>query len=64
MVMTMAEHTSSGWVSSAMLLQQIATSGGNHTDDDLYKQPEEMDSEMADLWHTAMTLSGSVKSED
>ena len=64
MVMTMAEHTSSGWVSSAMLLQQIATSGGNHTDDDLYKQPEEMDSEMADLWHTAMTLSGSVKSEE
>ena len=60
----MAEHTSSGWVSSAMLLQQIATSGGNHTDDDLYKQPEEMDSEMADLWHTAMTLSGSVKSEE
>jgi len=64
MVMTMAEHTSSGWVSSAMLLQQIATSGGNHTEDDLYKQPEEMDSEMADLWHTAMTLSGSVKSEE
>lgn len=64
MVMTMAEHTSAGWVSSAMLLQQIATSGGHHQEDDLYKQPEEMDSEMADLWHTAMTLSGSVKSEE
>ena len=64
MVMTMAEKTQAGWVSSAMLLQQIATTGGNHAEDDLYRQPEEMDADMADLWHTAMTLSGSVKSDE
>ena len=64
MVMTVAEKTQAGWVSSAMLLQQIATTGGNHAEDDLYRQPEEMDADMADLWHTAMTLSGSVKSDE
>lgn len=64
MVMTMAEKTDEGWVSSALLLQQIATSGGVSDDDDLYKQPEEMDAEAQDLWHTAMTLCSSVKTEE
>ena len=63
LIITMAEKTSSGWVSSALLLQHIATSGGKMTDD-LYAQPEEMDEAMSDLWHTAMTLCGSVKSEE
>lgn len=64
LVMTIAQKTASGWVSSALLLQQIATSGGKSEDADLYKQPEEMDAETEDLWHTAMTLCSSVKSDE
>ena len=64
LVMTIAQKTDAGWVSSALLLQQIATSGGKAEDGDLYKQPEEMDAETEDLWHTAMTLCSSVKSEE
>ena len=64
LVMTIAEKTADGWVSSALLLQQIATSGGKSEDDSLYKQPDEMDAETEDLWHTAMTLCASVKSSE
>ena len=64
LVMTIAEKTPAGWTASALLLQQIAASGGKHEDDDLYKQPEELDAETMDLWHTAMTLCSSVKSEE
>lgn len=64
LVMTMAQKTKTGWVSSALLLQQIATSGGISDDENLYKQPDEMDAETQDLWHTAMILCGSVKSEE
>lgn len=64
LLMTQAQKTDNGWVSSALLLQQIATSGGKNDEDDLYKQPEEMDAESLDLWHTAMTLCASVKSEE
>ena len=64
LIMTTAEKTSSGWVSSALLLQQIASDGGLQSDDDIYKQPEEMSAELADLWHTAMTLCSSVKSDE
>ena len=64
LVMTIAEKTDQGWVSSALLLQQIATSGGISDEDTLYKQPEEMDADTADLWHTAMTLCASVKSDE
>ncbi len=63
LVMTLAEKTDDGWVSSALMLQQIATSGGK-SDDDLYTQPEEMDAASQDLWHTAMTLCSSVKPEE
>ena len=62
--MTLAQKIDAGWVSSALLLQQIATSGGKNEADDLYKQPEEMDAESLDLWHTAMTLCSSVKAEE
>ena len=64
LVMTIAQKTATGWVASALLLQQIATSGGKKEDDDLYKQPDELDAESLDLWHTAMTLCSSVKSEE
>lgn len=64
LVMTIAEKTADGWVSSALLLQQIATSGGKSDDESLYKQPDEMDAQTQDLWHTAMTLCSSVKSEE
>ena len=64
LVMTIAEKTADGWVSSALLLQQIATSGGKSEEDSLYKQPDEMDAETEDLWHTAMTLCSSVKSAE
>jgi len=64
LVMTIAEKTADGWVSSALLLQQIAISGGKNDEDDLYKQPEELDAESLDLWHTAMTLCSSVKTDE
>ena len=71
LVMTAAEKTDDGWVASALMLQQIATSGGKTDasddgshDQDIYRQPEEMDDEMTDLWHTAMTLCSSVKPEE
>ena len=64
LIMTTAEKTEKGWVSSALLLQQIASDGGLQSEDDIYKQPEEMTAELADLWHTAMTLCSSVKSDE
>ena len=64
LIMTTAEKTEKGWVSSALLLQQIAGDGGLQSEDDIYKQPEEMTAELADLWHTAMTLCSSVKSDE
>ena len=64
LVVTNAKKTDEGWVSSALLLQQIATSGGTSDEASLYKQPEEMDAELADLWHTAMILCSSVKDDE
>ena len=64
LILTNAAKTDKGWVSSALLLQQIAGDGGVQSDEDMYKQPEEMSAEMADLWHTAMTLCSSVKSDE
>ena len=64
LVMTIAQKTEAGWMSSALMLQQIATSGGKSDEAQLYRQPEEMDAELQDLWHTAMTLCSSVKTEE
>ena len=50
-LISVAQKTEKGWVSSALFLQQIASEGGNRNDA----------AELEDAWHTALLLMSSIK---
>lgn len=52
-VITAAQKTETGWVASALMLQQVAADGGSG--------PAISSEDVGDLWHTAMVMQGSVE---